>query len=69
MLEGLEIKVIRFSCSKLNEESEYLKYDNLSERKCYDESVHGNVKLTIDSEHFCRINILILHLICCRRNE
>jgi hypothetical protein len=56
MLEGLEIKVIRFSCSKLNEESEYLEYDNLSERKCYDESVHGNVKLTIDSEHFCRTN-------------
>jgi len=56
MLEGLKIKVIRFSCSKLNEESDYLEHNTLSEQDVCDESVLGNVKLTIDSEHFFRTN-------------
>lgn len=56
MLEGVKIKVIRFSCSKLNDESDYIEHNALSEPKLCDESVLGNVKLTIDSEHFFRTN-------------
>lgn len=56
ILEGVKIKVIRFFCSKLNEDSDFLENNTLSEQNFCDESVLGNVKLTINPEHLFRTN-------------